>query len=381
MATVIDELTVLLSLDASKFKTGADEAVLQSSKVKDETTKHAKEMSGALGGGSGGGGGLAEALISVTTKVLSFFAAIATGVKVAEFAAQVTSAGVALGIMSDTLGMTPERISSIQMAVERLTGSSDDVYPSLKKLNDLVVNFKTWGGLSGMSSMPQWVSLLGINLRKVENGEDFMEKIVAAMNRKGWDQQQQIQFLTTQAGIGAGLARLYTRPGGTTTARADIQAASVDEFTKKQVKDAEALNAAWVNASQSVEALGRKLLEKVDPYLTKFLNRTADFTQLPWHEVGDNLKKSHATYRPEVLADHFKVLQEKLSSIFAPITNFFKAIASAISSASLCRRGLWRYAPSGSRRVGADHHGQGAGRNHCDGEGVGEIRARPCARI
>lgn len=263
MPTIIDELLVTLGLDADKFRPGADEAVRQSGKVKDESTKHSKEMEKGLKS-------LNDALTTAASKVVGFFAALAGAGAIVDFVAKVTSAGVQLSIMSSVLGMTPERISSIQMAVERLTGSSDGVAGSLKKLNDLRVGFQTWGGMLG-TQPPEWVQYLGLDLRKITSSEDFLEKITTALNTKGLTEQQRYTFLTQQAGLDIGTARLYARPGGVQQARTDIDAASVDAFTSKQVQNAQDLNAAWYRASEAVQALGRKIEENVNPYLIKAL--------------------------------------------------------------------------------------------------------------
>ena len=92
-----------MGLDATKFRPGVDEAIRASTKLRDETTRHAKEITKAYGQD------VSEALTKVTIKVIGFLAALAGAQAVEQFTANITKSGVALGIMAQQLGMAPER--------------------------------------------------------------------------------------------------------------------------------------------------------------------------------------------------------------------------------------------------------------------------------
>ena len=310
MPTVIDELIVSIGLDAAKFRPGVDEAVRASAKMRDETTKHAKEMKKSFGDD------LSDAFTKVTTKVVAFLGALAGAQAIEQFTANVTRSGVALGIMAQQLGTTPERLSAIGLAVERVGGSSEGAWGSLKKLNDARLAFQTWG-----TAPPEWFTRLGINLKTATSGEDVLNQAVKALQAPGsrYKTFQDQLYALEQLGVDPVYARLRLSEGYESA----VQAASVDAVTSKQVKAAQDLYAAWERASQAVMALGRGIEEHVVPYLVRSLDiitniasrkptdETLEPTKVPWLDRLAELDRDWTGKALESLSHTFSFLVEK----------------------------------------------------------------------
>jgi len=265
MPTVVDELLIALNLDPSKFRVGADEAVRQTRKVHDETTKHWGNIRKLVGID------VSDAFTKVTGKIVGFFAALAGASTIVDFTAKVTQAGTALKIMSEALNMSPGRISQIEMAVGRIPAPTEGVLSSLMRLNDIRVAFQTYHGAFG-TEPPTWVQMLGLNLDKIKNSEDFLEQISKALDKKGYDTQRKMWFFREMAGIDIGLATLYSRPGGVGRAQEEIRATEVDAWTQHQIEQANQLTSSWHHAQDALTAFGRSILEKLEPQLSAQLD-------------------------------------------------------------------------------------------------------------
>jgi hypothetical protein len=266
--TILDSLIIELGLDSSKFRTGADDAERGARKARDETEKSAKDIQKAVGEG------VSNAFQNATRRAMEFFAVLAGASTLEQFAVNVTGSATQLGIISRTLGMAPDRISAIGMAVQRAGGNADAAIQSLQRLKDM----QTGVAISGQMP-PLELQKLGVDVRSASSPEELLNRTVEAMQKspRHLTQSQQIAILRG-LGVDDATANFWVTRGSAGT-RAAIVDAQKDATTPGQVAAATQLTAAWYEAQQAVQSVGREILSTVSPAIEALLKKVGELVE------------------------------------------------------------------------------------------------------
>ena len=283
MPTVIDSLIIELGLDPSQFEAGQKKAAAALVKTREEATKTSKEIESEVGDK------LANAFQKATTRILAFMAAMAGASSLAAFTRNSVSAGLALNVMAQTLGMAPGRLSALGNAIERAGGNADATASSLKRLNDTRIAFNTEPG----AAAPIWAQILGVDIHSAKDGEDFLNKLVEGAKRQNRTLEEFIYESGTM-GVDPATARFYYERGRGGVDK-EVADNTPDAWTQPQIDAMQRINDAFVKAQQAVTALGRAILEDAQEPLSNLINFFRDLVEAnraaiaAW--VGDRIQE------------------------------------------------------------------------------------------
>lgn len=142
MPTIIDALVITLGYDTSGLKTGQKEAESGIKATEVTIGKTAKVIAGH-------GKEMADMFGHLKNQVVGLLVAFAGYQGIVGLAKSITSADAAMGLMSKTIGMSVEDLSSWGGAAERLGGSTEATTATFGKLSQEFQNF----ALTGQSSV------------------------------------------------------------------------------------------------------------------------------------------------------------------------------------------------------------------------------------
>ena len=286
-ATLLDSLLIELGLDSSRFQAGAEEATRATRKARDETEKSAREIRQAVGEG------VSDAFQKATRRALEFISVLAGAHSIEQFTVRVTQGATQLGIMAQALGMAPDRVSAIGMAVERAGGSAEATVQSLQRVKDKMVDVQVNGG----AVPPAIQRLPGVDFYAAKTPEELINSVVEAMAKspRHLSRSQQISILTSSLGVDQATATFWVDRGASGERQA-VGQAQRDAVTPAQVTAATQLTSAWYGAAQAVQSVGREIVRYVTPAVTSILSQVRELVEqnkrfvTEW--VGDKIKEA-----------------------------------------------------------------------------------------
>jgi hypothetical protein len=142
MSTVLDSILVELGLDPSKFIDGMKKTIEESRKGTDELESHFKRLKGTTDAASSS----IEVLTKAAGKLFAALASVQTAKAFATFATHIAMNDAALGRVAANIGIKPQDLAAWGMAAERIGGSPQATYSSVRNLQDKI-NSTTIGGV------------------------------------------------------------------------------------------------------------------------------------------------------------------------------------------------------------------------------------------
>src|SRR5215831_14594925 len=141
MATVVDSLKIVLTLDDSDFKKKRADAQEGLDRTK-------KQMTSSLKGIDEGVKKTFEGFASLTRAAVGFFAVLVGARGMKEFIEQTTQMNVALGNFSNLVDVGPQRINAWGLAVRALGGDAQSAQAAFLGLNRTFQQWRTSGEIS-----------------------------------------------------------------------------------------------------------------------------------------------------------------------------------------------------------------------------------------
>ena len=263
---IIDSLVQTITLDDSKFQASIDEINQQSVKLRKSVKENADTAEDAVVKS------VDESFRKVTRQVLQLFFLFLGARSIRDFADSAVKAETALGIISQALGSSPERISAFDQAVERIGGTSEGANSSLGKFNSMIKQFNLDG-----SAAPAWFYRIGGDKINPRAGrvEQFVQ-LSQLMQTYRADIQTKFHILE-QLGLDRYTAEfLLLGPEKVLAALADTAPTAV---TAAQVASGQQQVGAWARASQGVQAFGREVLRLPNEHFASFLDSLSSWTE------------------------------------------------------------------------------------------------------
>jgi len=262
--SLVDSLLVTLSLDASKFKAGSQQAIGYQKAMLDETHRTANQMESE-------GARAAAFFGKIKTEALSLFAVLIGGRGIESIVKNTVGGLAELNRQARSIGETPQNLKAFEATIEHFGGTAEGATSALQglaaaKANALLTGDKEYQVAAGVFGA-------GDNTTPIE----FI-KLIEAQYEKLKDQPGGVQrFEALVNKIIPGIDR--------STLQSLEQAKSVAEFTKEfdtsykrvaqsdaPIKDAVELKAAWTDLENSLEAGAAKLVSDLDPALILVTN-------------------------------------------------------------------------------------------------------------
>ena len=267
---IVDALIVTLSLDASGYKKGQKEATEALKKTRDEAVKSGKDIESA-------GAKAAESFATLTRNVATLFGVILSSKALYEFLTSLNEINAATGRMAQSLGSTPEALSTWGQAVERLGGSSTEAVGSVGHLIDEFNELKT----TGQSAILPWLGKLqALGGVKFDISKPITEQMGALADnlKRIYDKDPAMAFFFgKKLGLDEGSIRLLVQ-GRAAVAQALADAKGL-AITKEQAEAAMKLSRVWTEILQTIRLIGRDILEFRSPVIQKALEVVRDILE------------------------------------------------------------------------------------------------------
>ena len=261
---VIDSLVVALELNAEPFDKERRRASDVWKQTRDEVVKHGKDIEKA-------GQYNADAFRSMTRALATFLAKIASAAALTQFLSSLNQVNAATGRVAQTLEMSPQALSAFEMAVERAGGTAEGAATSLRNLRQVYNDLVTTGNSSALQPLAQLQALGGNRLNLQKPLTDQLGSVAENLKNVSKLYGASRAFdLARRIGIDEGTARLLMqgRAGVADALNATKGLAATKEQTEASIK----LQKAWVELTQTLEAAGRELLERLTPSLLALID-------------------------------------------------------------------------------------------------------------
>ena len=298
MAT-LDELIVKIALDASGLKQGAKDAVAATGQVSkqlvDTADKGEKAQTGSLAVIVKGWNALAlaqrktaeatvqsgktmvaatDSVANSTEKVIRSVGALllifAGAHSVKSFITDMLNLDAATGRAATNMGQTPEALSGIGRAVERMGGTFSGAVGGLQGLSDAFEQMRTTGNSSIMEPMAR---LQGLSGRAITFGKDVRQNLYSIADAMhAMKDPVEANFLGRQILGDEGLTNLAMGGSGAFKAAE----AKSPKITRQQTEDAQKLQAQLVGVRQGFENIGNAILMDFGPAMLKGITWVKD---------------------------------------------------------------------------------------------------------
>ena len=270
MATVVDALIVSLGLDPSDFIQKSEAARADLAKTGDAGRRAASETEGNVKRATDAAGknaqqldawgkGAAESIGKLRDTFLGLVAAFTLGKGIETFTVDTTQAEAAAGRVAHNLNIPVKTLSEWQQVMNTVGGTADDANSSLGGLQKTMMS-ANMGDIGAAHTL----SILGI-----KGNEDPSTALIKASQFFSSHSGALDQQIAGQAGITT--AMLNFLETGPTQVQASLNAEAPTAITQHQVDDATALQKEWGQLENTLDAVGREILDDVNPMLQAFL--------------------------------------------------------------------------------------------------------------
>lgn len=260
MATVIDELVVVLGLDPKDFDRGRKKAGEDFLKYKKDTESQAKDMG--------------EFFSQLRGNVLALYAAFTAGKGIKEFVSSVITTDATVGRLAYTLDQQIERLSAWRGAAVLTGGTADGITASIQ---GLVSQFQTFS-LTGESSVIPYFRALGVDIADANGKMRDTGDILLDLSDKlhGMDPARAAAF-GQALGFDQGTINLLIQGRSAVQGMLDEQK-KLGVITKEDAAAGMAMQKSIAELDQASTTAGRTILTILAPALIAVLNAVRDVT-------------------------------------------------------------------------------------------------------
>lgn len=261
MADIIDSFIVSLNLDPKQYNDEIKKFRAGVKADRDETVKSAKVTESA-------NKSAAQGLRSLKNEALALFSVFTGARSLKDFAANILESDANTGRLAANLGVATKALSSWQMAVRTVGGSSGDADSSFQSLNDTLQNLV----LRGDGSKTGLLGALGMTHGDLQDIPSAMLKISAASEHMS---RQKFVSIAAALGISPAMINLLEkgRKGVDDIVRAQERNGAI---TEKDAIEAQKFQAAWANLTNFLTGQARPIITELAQDMTDAASRTGD---------------------------------------------------------------------------------------------------------
>lgn len=257
MANVVDELVVVLGLDATQFSEGQKRALESFKKTRDDATLTAKELEAR---GKQGGMFFGE----INRQAVGLIATLVGAGSLEKYLAGTVPQIAALGRVAQVMGQSAPDLKAFQLFVQQMGGNADVATGSFLKLSETMQNFR-----SGMA-IPDPTFLLGLSTIGGNINDtpiQLFEKFAAwTKGKTGPQSEQEGQRL----GLDDGTIQAAIRAGP--EAAKDLADQKANLPSDADIKRVQDLQIAFFKLRQDIVGSANAMLYQAAPALTNLLN-------------------------------------------------------------------------------------------------------------
>ena len=261
MATVIDALVVLLSLNADGYVQNAKKArEAQKSLTAEEAqaSKDAEAFSKKR----------AESYRKIGQEILGLVAIFTAGRSLKQFATDITASDAAVGRLAHNLGMSTQDVTAWEGAVERAGGSAAGIDGTLHGLTQQLQQL----AITGQSAVVPYFQALGVHISDASGKMRPMGDMLLDLADKfqGLDPAR-ATALGAGIGLDQGTINLLQQGRGAVQQLLDEQR-KMGVVSAEDAERAQRLQNSLLDLRQMMTSLGRTILNDVTPYVIEFIH-------------------------------------------------------------------------------------------------------------
>ena len=290
-STVIDALVVTLGLDASSYTQGQTKARDELARTQTAEKKRteaavadSKEMERAAAN-------VVQAYTKIRNEILGLFAVLMAGRGLKEFVTNITTTDAAAGYMARSLGIATDELEAWQTVAERSGGTADGITGSFQKLSQTIANAKLTGIID--QDFAQALDAIGVTLvdpltNKIKELPKLLLDISGSQKFIQRSAPDRIA-LGARLGLDAGTVQTLAQNGqGRPALERELAGARQRGVaTDADAERAQNLINSFRSIQQSVQDIGRSILQIIGPDLTealKNLDRYIEDNKEAWKE-------------------------------------------------------------------------------------------------
>jgi len=268
MATVIDALVVLLTLNADGFVAGtkkARDAQKGLTAEEAQASKDAEDFAKKRG----------ESYRKIGQEILGLVAIFTAGRSIKQFAADITASDAAVGRLAHNLNMSTEDVTAWEGAVERAGGSAAGIDGTLHGLTQQLQQL----AITGQSAVVPYFQALGVEISDAGKKARPMGDILLDLADK-FQKLDPARATALGAGIGAdqGTINLLQQGRGAVQQLLDEQR-KMGVVSAEDAERAQRLQNSLLDLRQMMTSLGRTILNDVTPYVIGFIHGLDEWLQ------------------------------------------------------------------------------------------------------
>ena len=246
----------------------------------------------------------AESIGNVTRKLVGLYALFTGGRGIAEFAGFITSADAALGRFAVSLGVVPQSVSALGMAIERNGGSAAAAATAYQTLGDAIAGIKLGQGSGILQALGQLSGLSGVAIDITASRDKQLEQIGHALNAGGKRDANLASLLGRQI-VGQGFTE-WAIPRTQEQQAADLAESRKNTPTEESLAQSKELIRQFTAAKQASEDLGRQIFVALAPAINEVLSGIKT-----WIEENKEWLASSITPQVKAFAEYLKTVNWK----------------------------------------------------------------------
>ena len=262
MASVIDELVVILGLDASQFTDAQKKAIADLKRTKEDAAAYAKEMKAS-------GKVAAEFYGQIKSEALSLIAVLVGANSIEKFVAGTVTTLADVGRIATVMGQATPDVIAVGMAVARINGNAKEAQSSMLALSQTMERWALFG--EAPKNFRRGAGFVGISVN--DTPLQVLQKFAT------WSQGKNPKLVETIGGdLGLNQDLIYETIRGRKQFDADIATSYKNAPSQGDIQEAQNLQGAFAHLGQAMGGFARRILFAADKAwdLAGALNKIAD---------------------------------------------------------------------------------------------------------
>jgi hypothetical protein len=270
MATIIDELVVLLRLDGGKeFEKGQKDIDEGLKKTKQGATATGKELEFRAKRS-------VESFSKFRDEVIALFAAFTAGVGLKNFVADTVRSEANLGRMSHALDVSTETLSQWQGVLKRNGGTAEDATSAFRTLADIIAEVQTTG-TTGKGGVLMRMGISG----GINQLQDKVGSLLEMADKASHMDPQTASFMLRQIGFSEAMVNVMLKGRGALEQLLEQQK-KLGVTTDADVRAAQRLQDSLEGLKTASSRVGAAILTALEPamdFVAKLFTALAEFAQ------------------------------------------------------------------------------------------------------
>lgn len=279
MPGVIDSLFVTLGLNTKDFEAGqksASESFDKTKKVAVESGKHVENAAQ----------GMSSAIAGVTRRVLELYATFLGAKGLTSFIGDLITSDATLGRFSDSLGLSAQSVSGMEMAVERMGGRASDAAGTIQRLSKSLFDLR-YNGKNLPNEFYQLEAATRVHIPTNQGVPAYLNATAEALQKLYAVNPSRALFSSQAMGIDQSTFYSMVAYGSQYTAKTNAIGSQLAP-TKEAILAAQELQSQWIAVTQQAQSFANVAFRTLAPSIELVFQKMSDWIDKnrSWIQTG-----------------------------------------------------------------------------------------------